>query len=109
MRRLIPVLLATLTLTARPVQAESPGRVETVSFKSTRGLSEERIRGLPYLYLDCGTEDDLVGSNLAFAGLLIEKKIPHEYRQQPGIHNWELWDQQIRVILELAAQKLPRR
>ena len=50
-----------------------------------------------------------LGSNLALAALLVEKKIPHEYRQQPGVHNWELWDKQIREVLELAAEKLPRR
>ena len=66
-------------------------------------------QGLPFLYLDCGTEDELVAQNQAFAALLVEKKIPHEYRELPGVHNWELWDRQIREVLKLAAQKLPRR
>jgi S-formylglutathione hydrolase FrmB len=66
-------------------------------------------QGLPFLYLDCGTEDDLVGQNQAFAALLVEKKIAHEYREVPGVHNWDLWDRQIREVLKLAAQKLPRR
>ena len=78
-------------------------------FGLVKGMSDERVRGLPYLYLDCGTDDGLVRSNLALAGLLTEKRIPHEYRQQPGVHNWELWDKQIREVLELASQKLPRR
>jgi putative tributyrin esterase len=66
-------------------------------------------QGLPFLYLDCGTEDELVGSNQAFAALLVAKKIAHEYREVPGVHNWDLWDRQIREVLKLAAQKLPRR
>lgn len=66
-------------------------------------------QGLPFLYLDCGTEDDLVQQNQAFAALLVEKKIAHEYREVPGVHNWDLWDRQIREVLKLAAQKLPRR
>ncbi len=88
---------------------DSPTRAGNDLFALVRGLSPDRLRGLPYLYLDCGTEDGLVESNLAFAGLLLEKKIPHEYRQEPGVHNWERWDRQIREVLEQAAQKLPRR
>lgn len=87
----------------------SPTREANDLFALVRGLSAERVRDLPYLYLDCGNDDGLVRSNLALAALLVEKKIPHEYRQQPGVHNWELWDQQIREVLALAAHKLPRR
>ncbi|HVQ28468.1 MAG TPA: alpha/beta hydrolase-fold protein, partial [Vicinamibacteria bacterium] len=87
----------------------SPTREHNDLFGLVKGMSDERVRGLPYLYLDCGTDDGLVRSNLALAGLLTEKRIPHEYRQQPGVHNWELWDKQIREVLELASQKLPRR
>ncbi len=50
------------------------------------------------------------GSNQRFAALLREKKIPHEYRELPGDHNWAYWDQQVPEVLQLAAQKmrLPR-
>jgi enterochelin esterase-like enzyme len=41
--------------------------------------------------------------------LLAEKKIPHEYRQLPGVHNWELWEQQIQEVLKVSAQKMPGR
>lgn len=71
-----------------------------------RGLSAARVAALPYIYLDCGTEDFLVGLNQQFAALLREKKIPHEYRELPGDHNWAYWDQQVPEILQLAAQKL---
>jgi putative tributyrin esterase len=65
-------------------------------------------RPLPYLYLDCGTEDGLIESNRGFTALLLEKKIPHEFHEVPGVHNWEFWDKRIRVILALADEKLPR-
>ena len=79
-------------------------------YEMTRGLSAARVAGLPYFYLDCGTEDFLVGLNQQFAALLREKKIPHEYRELPGDHNWAYWDQQIPEVLRIAAQKmrLPR-
>ncbi len=80
-------------------------------YEIVRGLSAARVAGLPYVYLDCGTEDYLTGpSNQQFAVLLREKKIPHEYRELPGDHNWAYWDQQVAEVLKIAAQKmrLPR-
>jgi S-formylglutathione hydrolase FrmB len=63
----------------------------------------------PYLYLDCGTEDRYVDVNRRFTALLLEKKIPHEFHELPGVHNWDFWDRRIREIFEVADAKLPRR
>ncbi len=71
-----------------------------------RNASAARISSLPYFYLDCGTEDVLANDNARFAALLHEKKIAHEYRQLPGNHNWQYWDQQVREVLKIAAEKL---
>ena len=71
-----------------------------------RSASAARISVLPYFYLDCGTEDVLANDNARFAELLHEKKIAHEYRQLPGNHNWQYWDQQVREVLKIAAEKL---
>ena len=75
-------------------------------FEITRNLTTERISSLPYFYLDCGTEDVLISDNNRFAALLSEKKIPHEFRELPGNHNWPYWDQQIQEVLRIAAVKL---
>ena len=69
-------------------------------------MTTNRVAGLPYFYLDCGTEDGLFSSNQQFAALLHEKKIPHEYRELPGDHNWAYWDQQVQEVLKIAAQKM---
>jgi putative tributyrin esterase len=61
---------------------------------------------LPFLYLDCGTEDHLLESNRRFADLLQSKRIPHEYIERPGIHDWVEWNAQIQVVLALIAEKL---
>jgi len=61
---------------------------------------------LPYLYIDCGTEDFLFKDNRDFVRLLVELKIPHEYRQLPGSHNWKYWDAQVQEVLRLASQKM---
>lgn len=74
--------------------------------KLTREVAVERIKSLPYIYFDCGTEDFLFKDNRDFAGLLVERKIPHEYRQLPGSHDWKYWDMQIQEILRLSAARL---
>ena len=72
-------------------------------------LPPERVQSLPYFYFDCGTEDSplIFPQNRELAGLLLDKKIPHEYRELPGDHSWVYWDRQIQEILRLAGQKLP--
>jgi len=75
-------------------------------FRLVRGLTPEQVKALPFLYLDCGTEDFLIEDNRNFAALLIEKKVPHEFRQLPGGHTWPYWDRQVQEVLKLAAGKL---
>ena len=75
-------------------------------FELTRKISPARIASLPYLYLDCGTEDILISDNNRLAALLREKKIPHEFRELPGDHSWPYWNQQVQEVLRIAAGKL---
>ena len=75
-------------------------------FEITRNLSNARIASLPYLYLDCGTEDVLISDNNRLAALLRERKIPHEFRELPGDHSWPYWNQQVQEVLKIAAGKL---
>jgi S-formylglutathione hydrolase FrmB len=75
-------------------------------FQIAQGLSAARIAGLPYFYLDAGTEDFFFEGNHRFADLLREKKIPHEYRELPGDHSWQFWNRQVKEVLKIAAEKL---
>ena len=84
----------------------SATRAENDLLKLTRNVSAAGIKSLPVIYLDCGTEDIFFPSNRSYADLLVERKIPHEFRQLPGNHNWQYWDQQVREILNLAARHL---
>jgi len=84
----------------------SATRAENDLLKLTREVSATAIKSLPVLYLDCGTEDVLFPGNRSYVDLLVERKIPHEFRQLPGNHNWQYWDQQVREILNLAARNL---
>ena len=84
----------------------SPTRVSNDLIRLTREASPERIKALPFVYLDCGTEDFLFQTNRNYSALLAERKIPHEFRQLPGSHAWTYWDQQIQEILRLTARHL---
>jgi S-formylglutathione hydrolase FrmB len=75
-------------------------------FAIVRVLPANRVATLPYFYLDCGTEDGLFSASPQFAALLHEKKVPHEFRELPGDHNWAYWDQQVQEVLKIAALKL---
>ena len=86
--------------------AGSTTRANNDLLKLTRDISADAIKSLPVIYLDCGTEDIFFATNRNYADLLLERKIPHEFRQLPGNHNWQYWDQQIQQILTLASRTL---
>ncbi|MEQ1924316.1 MAG: alpha/beta hydrolase family protein [Pyrinomonadaceae bacterium] len=77
-------------------------------FRLVRDLTPEKIKALPFIYQSCGTEDFLIQNNREFMMLLVEKKVPHEYRQHPGVHNWVFWDDQIREFLQVAERRMKK-
>lgn len=85
---------------------DNPARAANDLQKLFRELAADRIAALPFVYLDCGTDDRLFQSNRALGDILLQRKIPHEYRQLPGSHNWTYWDAQVKEVLKLAAQRL---
>ena len=80
----------------------SPVRKANDIFELLRSRSADPTKKLPFIYLDCGTEDFLFQDNRDFVSLLIEKKVPHEYRQLPGAHTWQYWDRQVQEFLRVA-------
>ena len=54
---------------------------------------------LPRLLLDCGTEDMLIDDNRSFHRELQRLGIPHDYREFPGAHTWDYWDEHVRDAL----------
>ena len=77
--------------------------------KRIRDMPNQEIAALPFIYLDCGTEDPLFPSNRSFAELLVSRKIPHEYRQRPGGHSWTYWDTQVQEVLKLAMKTMTKK
>lgn len=87
-------------------EAESPTRAANDLNKLVREFPAGRLAALPFFYLDCGTEDGFLASNRELATIFLERKIPHEYRQLPGAHNWAYWDSQVQEVLKIAARKM---
>ncbi len=81
---------------------DSETRKSNDIFRMVREISPEKIKTLPFIYLDCGTEDFLFQNNREFVALLVEKKIPHEYRQLPGGHTWTYWNTQVLEFLRVS-------
>jgi putative tributyrin esterase len=68
-------------------------------------LAERAPReGLPFFYLDCGTEDPFLESNRSLAAALQRRGIAYEYRETPGAHSWAYWNRQVTEILALIAE-----
>ena len=77
--------------------------------KSTRGadndpyyVTEELIKNkteYPRLYICCGTEDFLYKENCEFRKHLDTIGFAYQYHEQPGLHNFDFWDDEIKRIL----------
>jgi putative tributyrin esterase len=46
---------------------------------------------LPFLHIDCGTEDPLIGHNRVLHADLLSAGITHRYEEHPGGHEWPYW------------------
>ena len=68
-------------------------------FRLFEDVPADQIANLPFFYLDCGTEDELLTPNLQLAALFVQRKIRHEYRQVPGGHG--LQDYRVMDVLNL--------
>ncbi|MGO3210837.1 alpha/beta hydrolase [Brachybacterium sp. AOP42-C2-15] len=55
---------------------------------------------LPALFLDCGTEDQLLDHNRRFLSAAEEQGVELSSRLRPGAHTWEFWDQGIQDVLD---------
>ncbi|MDH3492818.1 MAG: esterase family protein [Acidobacteriota bacterium] len=84
----------------------SPSRESNDIFKIASGVTPAQISSLPFLYIDCGTEDGLIVQNREFTDVLMKNKVAHEFRQLPGRHDWPYWDSQVQEFLLLSRRFL---
>lgn len=55
---------------------------------------------LPALFLDCGTEDQLIDQNRRFLAAAEQAEVEVAARLRPGAHTWEFWDEGIQDVLD---------
>ena len=51
------------------------------------------------IIIDCGTEDFLIDANHALHEKMLRLKIPHDYIERPGKHDWPYWANAVRFQL----------
>lgn len=83
---------------------DSKTRRENDIFRLLKEMPAERLKSLPFIYLSCGTEDNLLKTNRDFDALLVDKKLPHEFRELPGKHEWPFWNTQLDEFLRVAVR-----
>ena len=59
-----------------------------------------RGTNLPKFYLCCGLSDSLLNSNRIFRDTLIDNGFDVTYEEEPGGHEWDFWDRQLKKILD---------
>jgi enterochelin esterase-like enzyme len=72
-----------------------------------RSLPEDSLKKVRY-YIDCGDDDFLIKGNCALHLLLIDRKIPHEFRVRDGGHTWAYWRTGIVDGLKFIGQSFSR-
>lgn len=55
-----------------------------------REKPEDELKKVRY-YIDCGDDDFLIKGNMALHAVLLDRKIPHEFRVRDGGHSWTYW------------------
>ncbi len=58
---------------------------------------------LPYFYLDCGSDDMFLDVNRKFVARLQLSRVPYEFHELQGNHEWSYWDGAIERFLNMLA------
>lgn len=51
------------------------------------------------IIIDCGTEDPIIGMSRRTHEKMLQLKIPHDYTERPGKHDWDYWRNAIKYQL----------
>jgi S-formylglutathione hydrolase FrmB len=64
----------------------------------------------PYLYVDCGTGDNmLIAANREVITAIHKTGAAYEYHEVAGAHSWDYWDRRIREFLPTLVRRLENR
>lgn len=80
--------------------ADNPARAADDPYELIKKVPADQM---PQIYFSCGEDDQLIAANRRLAELLTRLKIPYQYREIPGKHEWPVWDREIQVIMGIQA------
>ncbi len=63
-------------------------------------LLKRRQQSIPKTLIDCGADDFLIDDNRSFHSHLQKMNFPHEYKEFPGEHNWDYWNDHIKDAVQ---------
>lgn len=75
---------------------DSAARRDYDLLRLSKDLPAERR---PHIYIDCGSSDFLLADNRAFVAHLSSLRVPYEYRETQGGHDFKYWKSNIRYSL----------
>jgi putative tributyrin esterase len=81
---------------------------ESTATSNVFALADEIVRQPtpPVISFDCGTDDELIQHNRAFHAHLDTIGLAHTYKEHPGGHTWDYWDDHVREALAQHVQVL---
>jgi S-formylglutathione hydrolase FrmB len=62
---------------------------------SIREVIEDYPKDSLCILFDCGTEDFFYAANHALHEKMVRLKIPHDYIERPGQHDWNYWSNSV--------------
>lgn len=57
------------------------------------------------IFMACGSEDFLIENNREFRDFLLEKKVDLTYKESPGIHDWNFWNEYLEPSIKWALEE----
>ncbi len=59
----------------------------------------DKLEAKPRIYMAVGTEDFLYDGNVKLKEVFEGLSFDYIYKERPGVHNWDFWDEQIKDVL----------
>ena len=59
---------------------------------------------IPAIFMACGTEDFLIEENREFYRFLKENNVEVTYKESPGVHNWDFWNEYLEPSIKWALE-----
>ena len=71
-------------------------------------LAERVVPGQQAISIDCGADDFFMPVNRNLHALLMERKVPHDYAERPGSHDWKYWGNALKYQMMFISDHLAR-